>query len=135
MNLFIQIVQFYFIYVNSLFAIRFNISPQANPTINVKSSIFIYSSSFSSLNVLNKDRKNRPATTIIGKIRYFLSKTAIQPTTENIWYLIFAFCEAPEKFRASKDFRLHPHNFCDRIKLIWVSSPMRMTFYSTQFLW
>ncbi len=43
----------------------------------------------------------------------------------------FSFSEAPEKFRASKDFWLHPHKNSDIIKTEWCCSPIRMTFYST----
>ena len=45
----------------------------------------------------------------------------------------FSFYEAPEKNRASKNFRLYPHNFCDTIKFRWCNSPLRMIFYSTKF--
>ena len=43
----------------------------------------------------------------------------------------FSFSEAPEKFGASKDFRLHPHKNSDMIKNMWRCSPVYMTFYST----
>jgi len=45
---------------------------------------------------------------------------------------IFSFYEAPKKFGASKNFGLHPQNFCDKLKFSWSRSPIRMTFYSTQ---
>ncbi|WP_293135683.1 hypothetical protein, partial [Okeania sp. SIO3I5] len=45
----------------------------------------------------------------------------------------FSFSEAPEKNRASKNFRLHPGNFCDIVKFRWSHSPLPMTFYSTKF--
>jgi len=44
----------------------------------------------------------------------------------------FHFLKLPKKNRAPKDFRLHPRNFCDMIKVIGVNSPIRMTFYSTK---
>ena len=42
----------------------------------------------------------------------------------------FSFSEAPEKNRASKDFRLHPHQNFDIINVGGGSLPIRMTFYS-----
>ncbi|NEP78648.1 MAG: hypothetical protein F6K39_10940 [Okeania sp. SIO3B3] len=44
----------------------------------------------------------------------------------------FSLSEAREKNRASKNFRLYPHNFCDILKLEWGRLPLRMTFYSTK---
>lgn len=45
-----------------------------------------------------------------------------------------SFYKAPEKsFGASKDFQLHPHKNFDMIKTELASSPLSMSFYSTQF--
>ena len=45
----------------------------------------------------------------------------------------FSFSEAPKKIGTSKDFWLHPHNFCDIVNVSGGYSPIYMIFYSTKF--